>query len=51
MFSTLMMVVLRSSETLVLTIATRRSISEDGIRHTHRRENIKSSVALIGWPL
>jgi hypothetical protein len=31
-----------SSETSVLTIATRRDIPEDTILHSHRRENLKS---------
>jgi hypothetical protein len=31
-----------SSETPVLTSATRRPILEDGILHSHRRENLKS---------
>jgi hypothetical protein len=26
-------------------------IPEDGILHSHRRENLKSSVALTGWTL
>jgi hypothetical protein len=39
---------IRSSELSVLTRATRRHISEDGILHSHRRENIKSYIALIG---
>jgi hypothetical protein len=33
---------LSSSKTSVLTTATRRNISEDGILHSHRRENLKS---------
>jgi hypothetical protein len=42
---------LRSSETLVLTRATRRNIPEDAILHIHRLENLKSYIALTGWAL
>jgi hypothetical protein len=40
-----MMETLRSSETAVFTRAKRRNISEDGILHCHRRENLKSYSA------
>jgi hypothetical protein len=45
------MEMLNSSETSVLTRATRRNIPEDGNLHSHRRENLKSYIALIGWAL
>jgi hypothetical protein len=41
----------RSSETSVLTSAKLRNITEDGILHSHRRENLKSYIALTGWAL
>jgi hypothetical protein len=40
-----------SPETPVLTTATRRDIPEDTILHSHRRENLKSYIALTGWTL
>jgi hypothetical protein len=35
---------IRSSETSVNKISTRRHIPEDGILHSHRRENLKSYI-------
>jgi hypothetical protein len=40
-----------SSETSVLTRATRRNSPEVGILHSHRRENLKSYIALTGWAM
>jgi hypothetical protein len=46
-----MMEALRSTDTAVLTRATRRNIPEDGILHSRRRENLKSYIELAGWAL
>jgi hypothetical protein len=48
---TLMMEALSPSEKPVLTRATRRNIPADDILHSHRRENLKSYIALTGWTL
>jgi hypothetical protein len=48
---TVMIEALSSSETSVLTRTTRRNISEDGILHSHLRENLKSYIALTSWAL
>jgi hypothetical protein len=48
---TLMMEALSSSETSVLTRATRRNIPEDALFHSHRSENLKPYIALSGWTL
>jgi hypothetical protein len=42
---------LSSSETSVITRATRRNVPEYAILHSHRRENLKSYIALTGWTL
>jgi hypothetical protein len=44
-----LMEALRSSETSVLTKATRCHIPEDDILHSHCRENLKSYIAFTGW--
>jgi hypothetical protein len=46
-----LMEALSSSETSVLTRATRSNIPEDAILHSHRRENLKYYIALNGWTL
>jgi hypothetical protein len=46
---TLLMAVTRFSQTSVLTRATLRNIPEDSILHSHRRENLKSYIALTAW--
>jgi hypothetical protein len=48
---TLMMEMKRSSDTSVLTRATRRNMPEDGILHSHPLEYVKSYIALTGWTL
>jgi hypothetical protein len=45
---TLMIEALGSSETSALATATRRDNLQDGILHSHRRENLRSYLALNG---
>jgi hypothetical protein len=47
----LMMEAIRYFETSLLTTAALSHITEDGILHSHRRENLKSYTALTGWTL
>jgi hypothetical protein len=47
---TLNMEAIRSSETSVNKISTRRHIQEDGILHNHRRENLKSHEIIAITP-
>jgi hypothetical protein len=47
-FSTLKMEAIHSSETSVHTRSTRRHNPDDGILHSHRRENLKSYMLLSG---
>jgi hypothetical protein len=49
--SNLMLEALRSSESSVLARPTPRPVSEDDILHSHRRENLKSYIALTSWTL
>jgi hypothetical protein len=46
-----MMEAMRTSKAWVFTTATRSHIPENGILHSHRRENLKSYIALTGWTL
>jgi hypothetical protein len=48
---TLMMEAIISTETSILTRATRHNIPEDDILHSRRRKNLKSYIALTSWTL
>jgi hypothetical protein len=50
-FVAFIMEAISSSETSVLTRATRRNVPEDGIFYIHRLENLKSYITLTGWAL
>jgi hypothetical protein len=47
--STLVKEATQSFEASVLTWSIERHIPEDGVLHSHRRENFKSYIALTGW--
>jgi hypothetical protein len=49
--SPILVTLMISSDTSVLTRATRHNIPEDGILHSHRDTNLKSYIALTGWTL